>query len=369
MQTVSVPITGRTYPIYVGNGTRVRLRGELQAFSGARTIVVIADKHVADLHWEALRAAGLEAAKLITFQPGEASKTLATAEHLYNELGSLRLSRADLIVTFGGGVAGDLGGFVAATWLRGIRYVQVPTTLEAAVDAAVGGKTAVNHPRGKNLIGAFHQPSAVIVDTDFLQTLSQRDLVAGLAESVKHALIRDPDFLDWHERKHAALRNREPAALTRLIARNCAIKADVVARDERESGLRAILNYGHTIGHAVEHLLGYELRHGECVGLGMVAENAIACARHGLDPALAARTESLLSTLGLPTRLPRALDTDAVVELCRGDKKARAGAIRMVLLQSVGHPQMVGNVLPEEIAAALDAIRPTGPVEAPPGGA
>jgi 3-dehydroquinate synthase len=290
--------------------------------------------------------------------PGEASKSLDLARRLYDELARQRVERRDIILTFGGGVVGDLGGFVAATWLRGIRFLQIPTTLEAAIDASVGGKTAINHPAGKNLIGAFHQPIGVVVDTDFLATLPQRDFVAGLGESVKHAAISPGDFLDWHEARVEDILARAPGALTELIARNCTIKAAIVSRDEREADLRAILNYGHTIGHALEHHFGYELRHGECVALGMLVANEINCQRGGLDRAVADRIAALIARLSLPTRLPRRVDPAEIARLCQADKKMQGGAVRFVLLAGLGSTVRAANVTDAEIEQALAAIQP-----------
>ena len=348
----------RSYPIHIGPGARAALRLLLQAAPEPRRLIVITDNHVADLHLPALLEALDPQPAVLRVSPGEQSKSLAVAGKLYDALADARIERNDFIITFGGGVVGDIGGFVAATWLRGIRFVQVPTTLEAAVDASVGGKTGVNHAAGKNLIGAFHQPSAVVIDTDFLDTLPQRDFLAGLGESVKHALIRDEDFLDWHEAHAEAIVSREPVILAELIARNCRIKADVVSRDEREQGLRVILNYGHTIGHAVEHLLGYELRHGECVALGMIAANELACSRGLLARQTAERVHSLLARLGLPTRLPETVEPRNVAATCRMDKKVRGGTVSFVLIRSPGDAVSVADVAEAEIIAAVSAIQP-----------
>ncbi len=358
MRTVQVELGPRGYPIHIGPGARRQLGTLVTQRPHARPAALIAGERVAELHLDTLLPELGPTPLVLRVPPGEASKSLQTASRLYDALADAHIERRDLIVTFGGGVVGDLGGFVAATWLRGIDFVQVPTTLEAAVDASVGGKTGVNHRAGKNLIGAFHQPRAVVIDIDFLGTLPQRDFVAGLGESVKHAVIRDPGFLEWHEAHAAAVLAREPDVLVELIARNCQIKADVVGRDEREQGLRAILNYGHTLGHAFEHLLGYELRHGECVALGMVAVNEIAGARHQLDRQVADRITALLARLGLPTRLPRPVDTRAVAATCRMDKKVAAGAVNFVLVPTPGQTVRVADVTDDEIAAAVETLQP-----------
>lgn len=328
------------------------------AGAGVPQIVVIADETVAGLHLSRLRSHLPANSLVLTFPPGETSKSLAQVERLYGHLAQARIERGSVIVTLGGGVASDLGGFVAATWLRGVQFVPIPTTLLAAIDASVGGKTGVNLSAGKNLVGAFHQPRAVIVDTDFLQTLPDREVTAGLAESVKHAAVRDVAFLEWHEQHAEALLARDADTTAELVARNCEIKAGIVGLDEREAGLRAILNYGHTIGHALEHLLGYELRHGECVALGMLVENELACMRGLLPRAAAERIRGLLQRLGLPPRLPQAVDGVQVVAACRLDKKVRSGAINFVLLRDLGQPVRVADVSDAEIVAALGTIQP-----------
>jgi 3-dehydroquinate synthase len=258
----------------------------------------------------------------------------------------------------------DLGGFVAATWMRGLRLIHLPTTMEAAIDASLGGKTGVNLPAGKNLVGAFHQPIAVFIDTDFLGTLPERDFRAGLAESVKHAAIRDPDFLAWQLANAETILARGPE-LTELIQRNCRIKLEIVRQDPTEQGVRVILNYGHTLGHAIEHVLGYELRHGECVALGMRVENEIASRRGLLSHEGADAIHALLTRYGLPSRLPRRLDPERIIEASRLDKKNRGAGIACVLVSRPGSPQLVPDVAPQEISAALDAIQPAAVVTPP----
>jgi 3-dehydroquinate synthase len=358
MRIVNVQLPERAYSITIGVGTRHQLADSVAQLGEVLRVAIIADQRVADLHLDRLVEALRTEPIVLRFPSGEASKSLRWAERLYAELAEARLARRDLIVTLGGGVAGDLGGFVAATWLRGVRFVQVPTTLLAAIDASVGGKTGVNHAAGKNLIGAFHQPVAVLVDTDLLATLPRREYVAGLAESVKHAAIRDAALLEWHEQHADAIAAREPAVQEELIARSCEIKAEVVMRDERENDLRMILNHGHTIGHAIEHLLHYELRHGECVALGMIAENQLAQMRGMLAGETAKRIATLIQRLDLPTRLPRPLAPEAVTQACGLDKKVRAGAVHFVLLKGLGRPECVADVSDNEIAAALRTVQP-----------
>jgi len=371
MKTLNVELTGGGYRVHIGAG----VRGALSSLATAPhrgfppadkpRITVITDKTVADLHLRAvldiLQSADDSSRPLVlTVDPGEASKTLEVAGSLYQALAQGGIERSDLIVTLGGGVVGDLGGFVAATWHRGIRFIQVPTTLEAAIDAAVGGKTALNLAAGKNLVGVFHQPAAVFIDTDFLHTLPQRDFIAGLAESVKHAAIDGEAFLEWQERQAQSILARDPAVLEELIAWNCRIKAAIVAQDEREHGLRAVLNYGHTAGHAIEHLLGYELRHGECVGLGMIVAGELSCRQAGLARARAERITSLIARFGLPTHLPRRVDGAEIAATCRLDKKARAGTVRFVLLEGIGRPRPGYSVCETELVDALKVIGPGG---------
>lgn len=358
MQTVQVELGKRSYPIIVGPGARTALQERINKLSRVSKLVVVADQAVADLHLSRLENAMVEEPLVLRFRPGEASKTLHNVEQLCEGLAEGRIDRRSLIISFGGGVAGDLAGFVASVWLRGVRYMQIPTTLLAAVDASVGGKTGVNLRFGKNLVGAFHQPEAVIVDTEFLDTLSPRDYAAGLAESVKQAAIRDMEFLDWHEERAAELNARRGEVVTELIARNCALKAEIVALDEREANVRAILNYGHTIGHAIEHLLGYELRHGECVALGMLVENEIACARGWLDCGLADRIGALLAKLRLPVRLPQTLSAEDIWRACQQDKKVQDGQVHFVLLRGVAQPERVADVSVEEVAEALQVVEP-----------
>lgn len=362
MPRVSVDLpgeaAGRSYEVIIGPGVRAEL-GDVLAQVGARRAVVVADARVAALHLDETLAQCSIPVTPLTFPPGEHSKSLATAEQLYDGLAAAGMTRGDVLLTLGGGVAGDLGGFVAATWMRGIRYVQIPTTLEAAIDASIGGKTAVNHASGKNRIGAFHQPIAVIVDTDCLGTLPLRDMRGGLAESVKHALIRDAAFFDWQERHVEGVLGAERPShtLVELIARNCRIKASVVAADEREAGTRMDLNFGHTIGHAIEHLVGYRLRHGECVGLGMLAACEVSRGRGLIDAGVVARVRGLLEKIGLPVRLAEPLDVPRVVAETQRDKKRIGDALHFVLLAGIGRVMRVTDVRDEEIEAGLEVIR------------
>jgi len=360
---VRVDLRDRSYDVDIGPGLLAQLGGIAQETVPARRCAVISDQTVADLYapkaTEALTRAGYQVA-LLTFPPGDASKSLAQAERLYDGLATAAIDRADLILTLGGGVTGDLGGFVAATWLRGLPFIQVPTTLEADVDASVGGKVAVNHASGKNMIGAFYQPRRVVIDVSCLRTLHKRDLTAGLAESVKHGLIRDAAFFAWHEARAEAILNADEAVLAELVERNVRIKAAVVAADERESHLRAILNFGHTFGHAVESHLEYRWRHGECVAVGMMAACRLGQRRGTISVDEVRRIELLLARLGLPTHLPSGIHTDDLLGWMRRDKKVKAGRIQFVLPRGIGEVCIVDDVTEADLrdAAAATGAEP-----------
>lgn len=301
------------------------------------------------------------ASRVFEVPAGEASKSLTVAAKAYDALAGLGGSRETVVVGVGGGVVGDLAGFVAATWVRGVRLVLVPTTLEAAIDASIGGKNAVNHPAGKNLIGTFHPPGLVLIDTACLDTLPGRDLRAGLAESVKHAAIKSADFFDWQDANIDAVLAREPAALLELVQRNVAIKAAVVEADPQEiTGERALLNYGHTIGHAIEaSLAGHAdgpVRHGEAVAIGMVAANHIAVAHAGMSAADADRIRALLERCGLPTRLPRGADADDIIHRLRFDKKRTATKLRFVLCPCIGNAAVFDDVPASLVEQAVRAV-------------
>ena len=347
MQNVKVNLGARAYHIQIRPGALDLVGATLRdLLPDRRQAVVITDQNVAR-HYSARVVASLEQAGFtagtITVPAGESSKSLAMAARLYDGLADRQRGRHDPIIALGGGVVGDLAGFVAATWMRGVPLVQCPTSLEAMIDASVGGKTAVNHESGKNRIGAFHQPVAVMIDPDCLATLDDRDFRAALAESVKHAVIADPDFLSWHEVNAHAILGRDPATLIELIGWNCRIKACVVERDERENASdevgRAALNFGHTIGHAIEEASNYLLRHGEAVALGMVGALALSVCRCGLPAEVRGRVELLLSRLSLPTTSGFFGTPDELMAALGRDKKNRSAAVvRFVLLKGLGVP-------------------------------
>jgi len=323
--------------------------------------VVIADASVAALYGkratDSLSAAGM-AASLIDFPAGEEHKTLRTVHAVFDRLFAVRpqADRRTVIAALGGGVAGDLAGFVAATALRGLRWVQCPTTVLADVDASVGGKTGVDHEAGKNLIGAFHQPAGVLMDVETLATLPEEHFRNGLAECVKHAVIRDASLLDFIEDHAGRILAREADILTDFLARNVAIKAAVVSADEREAGERAHLNYGHTIGHAIETHVGYaHIRHGEAVSLGMTAANHLAVERGLLESEAADRIEDLLKRLGLPVRR-EGLDAEKIWQIMQHDKKAVGGQVRMVLPVMIGQVAVFDDITPAAVRGAVAAL-------------
>ncbi|MDP8977213.1 MAG: 3-dehydroquinate synthase [Actinomycetota bacterium] len=340
---VPVAVPGGAYDVVVGPGLLDRLAEYAALAPDARTAALVTVDPVAALYRERV-AAALESAGVrvwvMTVPDGEEAKSLDTLAGLYHRFAAVPLHRDDVVVALGGGVVGDLAGFAAATWNRGVPLLQVPTTLLAQVDAAVGGKTGVNLAEGKNLVGAFHQPVAVVADTATLATLPSRERRAGLGEAVKYGFIADPVVLELLEARPADAVAGDPDLLADVVRRGVAVKAEVVAADERESGRRALLNYGHTVGHAVETLAGFgTFRHGEAVALGMVFAARLG-ERLGVSaPGLAARTVALLRGLGLPTGGLR-LDPAAVWAVLARDKKARAG-VRFVLCARPGEALVV----------------------------
>ncbi|MEC9134446.1 MAG: 3-dehydroquinate synthase, partial [Pseudomonadota bacterium] len=319
MQQLVVEIPHRQYPIFVAEGLLAdtqKLREVLLARIQGRQVAIITNKVVAPLYLDALLEAldGLQV-DVMQMDDGEAEKNLQVYQQTMDFLLAARHNRSTCLIALGGGVVGDLCGFVAATFQRGVDFVQIPTTLLAQVDSSVGGKTAVNHPQGKNMIGAFHQPLAVLADTATLGTLPSREYAAGLAEVVKYGVIEDAAFFEFLEQHSDDLLAKDGAVLSQVILRCCAIKAEVVSADERESGRRAILNYGHTFGHGIEKLCGYgQWLHGEAVAIGMVMAARLSVAVAGLDESVVMRLTALLRRLGLPTALDQASRKVATIE-------------------------------------------------------
>lgn len=361
LERVRVELGARSYSICIGKGLLGRA-GELLAPLGmGRRAVVIVDARVNQLYTApllaALSAGGFQPA-VICIPAGESSKSMRQAVRVLEKLPGLGLDRQSVVVALGGGVVGDLAGFVAATYLRGVNFVQVPTTLLAMVDSSVGGKTGVNLPQGKNLVGAFYQPRLVLADIATLKTLPKRELRAGFAEVIKTAAIRDAKFFGWLEKHYAAVLRLDAAAVAHVVRRCCEIKADVVSRDERESGLRAILNFGHTVGHAMEALAEYAgLLHGEAVAMGMVCAAQLSVKRAGLAPSAAERLQRLLAASGLPTRLGSRYRWPQLLAAMRLDKKARAGRLRFVLLRRLGEAVVSDAVTEADLEEVVHVCR------------
>jgi 3-dehydroquinate synthase len=313
----------------------------------AKRYIIVADDHVADLFGaqlqESITAAGLDC-DLITFPRGEASKHLGTVAELASRLAQLGVDRKDALIALGGGVTGDITGFLAASYMRGIPFIQVPTTLLAQVDSSVGGKTGVDIPEGKNLIGAFYQPKCVYIDSLLLKSLPPKELLNGLAEVIKYGVIWDSDFFAYLSENRGAILALDLPVLEKVIARCCSIKAEVVAADERESDLRRILNYGHTIGHAVEAASGYSLDHGLAVAIGMVAVNELAVGKGLISRETADRVRELIAAYGLPVDIPAEYDCRQIKDYLKTDKKTIGGRIFFVLPTEIGKVVVTDDV-------------------------
>jgi 3-dehydroquinate synthase len=328
-----------SYDIVVAPGALAQLADLVRAACPADRYAVISDANVAPRYGHAVVAGlrdGSLAAELFEFPAGEAHKTRATWTALSDQMLARRFGRDSGVIALGGGVVGDVAGFVAATYLRGVPYVQIPTSLLAMIDSSIGGKTGVDVPAGKNLVGAFHQPRLVVADLDLLASLPAVQLAAGLAEAVKHGVIADAAYFDFLDAAHAAVLAREPSALARAVTRSIEIKADVVAADERETGRRAILNFGHTLAHAVEVTTQFALLHGEAVAVGMAFEARLAEALTIAAPGTARRLCALLERCGLPLERPPGPSVDELVRAMQVDKKTRAGVVRFALPRAIG---------------------------------
>ena len=359
MESLRVALAERSYPIHIGEG--LLERGELYAPHVRAAAAVITNEVVAPLYLSRIVTVleGLGArVTAVVVKDGEQSKSWAGLDAVFDQLLAARIGRDGLVVALGGGVVGDLAGFAAAIFQRGVPFLQVPTTLLAQVDSSVGGKTAINHTRGKNMIGAFHQPLAVIADLATLDTLPDRELRAGIAEVIKHGAALDAPFFGWLEQNVDKLLSRDRNALAYAVRRSCELKAAIVAEDERESGLRAVLNFGHTFGHAIEAATGFgPWLHGEAVAAGMVMASRLSARAGYLPGADAARIEALIQRAGLPTRAPR-LAPGRWRELIALDKKSAGDRVRFVLLHGVGHAKLEAGVedrLVDEAIAATSA--------------
>jgi 3-dehydroquinate synthase len=356
MQTVRVKLADRSYTVDIGTG----LLGKAHpAFNvpGGSTVLIISNETVAPLYLDTL-VKSLSAADVhsLILPDGESYKTMQHWSQIIDKLVDIRATRDATIFTLGGGVIGDMGGFAAASYMRGIDFVQIPTSLLAQVDASVGGKTGFNHPLGKNLIGAFHQPVAVLVDIETLKTLPTREFSAGLAEVVKIAAIRDENFLGWLEKHASAIMDRKPDTLTSLIKRSIANKADVVAEDEREAGVRALLNFGHSFAHALETLTDYRhYLHGEAVAIGMMVASRLSEIRGFCETGFSDRLGKLMRSFDLPLDLPGELDPADILETMKLDKKVIAGSARLILVKSAGQGFIDSTSDKQQIVAAIRA--------------
>lgn len=356
MITVNVDLGERSYPIRIG----ADLIGRADLFSphiAGASVTIVTNETVEPLYGDALRAALAPLGKQVStvvLPDGESYKHWETLNRIFDALLTARADRKTTLIALGGGVVGDMTGFAAACYMRGVPFIQVPTTLLSQVDSSVGGKTGINHPLGKNMIGAFYQPQAVVADIGTLRTLPERELAAGIAEIIKTAAIADRAFFEWIESNIDALNRREADALVHAVKRSCEIKASVVAADEREGGLRAILNFGHTFGHAIEAGLGYgEWLHGEAVGCGMVMAADLSVRLGYLDDALRKRLVAVIGAARLPLRAPALGDT-RYIDLMKVDKKTEAGAIKFVLLEALGRTK-VTDVPEDALRATLAA--------------
>ncbi len=361
-ETLTVELGERSYPIFIGSG----LLGQpalAQPFVQSGQILVVTNTTIAPLyleqvrHWLGQSCTSSLQLETLSLPDGEQYKQLASVEQIFDRLLELGFNRKAMIVALGGGVVGDMAGFAAACYQRGVPFLQIPTTLLSQVDSSVGGKTGVNHPRGKNMIGAFYQPEAVFIDTDVLQTLPERELAAGLAEVIKYGLIADAEFFGWLELNIEQLLRKDPEALQYAIRRSCEIKADVVSQDEKESGLRAILNLGHTYGHAIETEMGYgHWLHGEAVAAGMVMACELSRELGWLEPEVAERARALIRKAQLPVAPPPEMPGDAFKKHMKVDKKVLDGRIRLVLLKGLGQATVTSDFDPRHFARQLAAL-------------
>jgi 3-dehydroquinate synthase len=362
MKTLNVELGPRSYPIHIGPGLLQRADLVTPHVRG-KQVFIVTNETVGPLYLDKARALLRDfQCDVLALPDGEQYKNLDACNAIFDALLSKRHDRHTTLVALGGGVVGDITGFAAACYQRGVDFIQIPTTLLAQVDSSVGGKTGVNHALGKNMIGAFHQPVCVLADTDTLATLDDRELSAGLAEVIKYGLIRDPEFLLWLENNLPKLLARDATALIHAIERSCRNKAEVVAADERESGVRALLNFGHTFGHAIETGTGYHhWLHGEAVAVGMLMAADMSMRMGWITGDDVHRIDSLIDRAQLPTRGPAELDTNRFIELMGVDKKVKDGKIHLLLLRAIGNAVVTGDYPPELLRATIDehhAVRP-----------
>lgn len=358
MSTVRIDLEERGYDIKIGEGLLEKSDSLIAKACKGKKAAIITNPTIGNLYADIianrLEASGISTS-MITIPAGEKFKTLKTMAQIYEGLLDARIDRSGIVIGLGGGVVGDLAGFAAATFLRGIDFIQIPTSLLAQVDSSVGGKTGANLSRGKNLVGSFYQPKLVIIDLKALDTLPKKEFKAGMAEVIKHGIIRDSKYFDFIDKNIKKIMKLEPAALEHTIQRSCEIKADVVRRDERESGLRRILNFGHTIGHAVERLTNYrQYKHGEAVSIGMVAAALASQETGAADPSTAQKIIELLKKAGLPYKLPQHLDHKDIIAATGFDKKVSQGKLNAVMVRCIGEAYVTDDVPKEAWQKALE---------------
>lgn len=356
MNKIIVDLGEQSYPIYIGQGL-INDPSLWQSHVAGNSFMLVSNTQVAPLYAEAILNHGNSYKHdICRIDDGEQYKTLATFENIISQMIAARFDRNTTLIALGGGVVGDICGFAAAAFQRGVNFIQMPTTLLAMVDSSVGGKTAVNHALGKNMIGAFHQPQCVIIDIDTLASLEDREFKAGLAEVIKYGLIVDADFFSWLEKNIDALLARDPEALIYAIQKSCEIKAQVVSQDEKEQGIRAILNLGHTFGHAIEAGLGYgDWLHGEAISTGMLLAAALSRNLGWIDRDTFERTKNLLVAAGLPVHIPQRMTTEKFLSSMAVDKKVKDGVLRLILLKELGRAVIADDINTEDISAVLEA--------------
>jgi len=358
MKTIDIELPANGYPVYLGRGL-LRSGDVWERHLGDGKVLVVSNETVGPLYLDALLSAlGNRDVEIHVIPDGEQYKTVETWQGIIDRLVGMQARRDAGIVALGGGVVGDICGFAAASYMRGIRFLQAPTTLLAQVDASVGGKTGVNHVRGKNLVGAFHQPATVVIDSASLDTLQGREFNAGMAEVVKYGAISDPGFFDWLEEKADAITARDPQAIDYLIERSVRNKAEVVRQDEREAGVRALLNFGHSFGHAIESETAYSaFLHGEAVAIGMVTAARLSETRGICEAGAASRLSALLEKFDLPVSIPAELDIGGLADALALDKKAVASGLRLILLNAIGDAVVDSESTADQILEAMNDSR------------
>jgi 3-dehydroquinate synthase len=359
MERIRVELGERSYDIAIGSDSLGEVGEHIKSFGLSPKIVLVSNPTVFLIYGErvsvSVKKAGFNPFTVI-IPDGEEYKDLLWVQHIYNELLAAKLDRSSALVALGGGVVGDITGFAASTYMRGISYIQVPTTLLAQVDSSVGGKTGVNHKLGKNMIGTFWQPGLVWVDVETLKTLPKRELLAGIAEVIKYGVIRDKELFNFIEANREKILNLDSNILTHIIKRSCEIKAEIVSKDEREAGLRAILNFGHTIGHAIETVTEYKrFLHGEAVAIGMCVESRLSLMLGLIERDEVLRVQSVVDSFGLPSEMPEHIDMNGILSSIQLDKKAIAGELKFILPEKIGSVRIYKGVTEKSIKEVLQS--------------